>query len=225
VGCTDTDDYMGLFWWSDPEERLGPAEAVAQSVAADLETAYPSERLQALKQQLIARGPEATDGRSDSAASPVSSHLDSHWEGWRWLPEHPRDQGGENTSVLLAFFDAYASDSWDAMAALFAPSAVYKDARGASVNGPERIVETFRDWKSELPEAAASDVKTAVANNDLVVAELIWAESDATTNAVILAEFEAGLISEMRHFHDIVDSSGKMSDLPFIIDYAGSGGE
>ena len=218
AGCTETDVYMGLFWWSDSEEKVGSAEAVAQAVAAELETAYPSERLQALKQQLVVDGPTTGDREADSSASSASSRLDSHWRGWRWLPGDASGQSSDNISSLLAFFDAYASESWQEMTALFTPSAVYKDAKGLAVIGNARIAETFREWKSELPQAVASEVRTAVANNDVVVVELIWAESDVTTNAVILAEFDRGQIREMKHYHDIVDSLGKRSDLPFVVD-------
>ena len=222
AGFTETDVYMSLYWWSEPEEKLGPAEAVAQGVAAELETAYPSERLNALRQQLIVEGPAIGDGEAGSSASSPSSRLAEHWRGWRWLQDEVGDQSGDNIASMLAFFDAFTSDSWAEMATLFTPSAVYQDARGETVAGSTRIAETFRGWKSELPQAFASEIKTVVANNDVVVVELVWAESHAKTKAVILGEFERGQIREMRHYHHIMDSSGRIHDLRIILDQHGS---
>ena len=119
AGFTETDVYMSLYWWSEPEEKLGPAEAVAQGAAAELETAYPSERLNALRQQLIVEGPAIGDGEAGSSASSPSSRLAEHWRGWRWLQDEVGDQSGDNIASMLAFFDAFTSDSWAEMATLF----------------------------------------------------------------------------------------------------------
>jgi len=40
AGYTGTDGYLNLFHWSEPEERPGSPEEVAQAVAAGLEEAY-----------------------------------------------------------------------------------------------------------------------------------------------------------------------------------------
>lgn len=48
AGLVGTDDYLAEWRTSEAEERAGPAETVAVAVAADLEAAYPDERLRRL---------------------------------------------------------------------------------------------------------------------------------------------------------------------------------
>ena len=47
-GLFNTDDYLNEWRTSDPQERAGEPEAVAEAVAAELEAAYPDERLEKL---------------------------------------------------------------------------------------------------------------------------------------------------------------------------------
>ncbi len=48
AGMIGTDDYLAEWRTSDAQEKEGEAEAVATTVAADLETAYPDARLKML---------------------------------------------------------------------------------------------------------------------------------------------------------------------------------
>lgn len=49
IQATDTDQYLEPWRTSDWTEREGEPEAVADAIAAELETAYPLERLQSLE--------------------------------------------------------------------------------------------------------------------------------------------------------------------------------
>lgn len=40
VGLTGTDGYLNMFYWSDPEERPGTPEEVAEAMVAELEEKY-----------------------------------------------------------------------------------------------------------------------------------------------------------------------------------------
>jgi hypothetical protein len=48
AGMFNTDDYLSEWRTSDPVERDGEPDAVAQAVAAELEAGYPDDRLEAL---------------------------------------------------------------------------------------------------------------------------------------------------------------------------------
>lgn len=48
AGLFNTDDYLGEWRSSNPQERGGEPEAVAAAVAAELEAAYPDSRLESL---------------------------------------------------------------------------------------------------------------------------------------------------------------------------------
>jgi len=48
AGMIGTDDYLAEWRTSDPSEREGDAETIAAAVAAELEAAYPDERLKML---------------------------------------------------------------------------------------------------------------------------------------------------------------------------------
>ncbi len=47
-GSIDTDAYLSGWAWGPEEERAGSAQEVAEQVAAELEAAYPPERLAAM---------------------------------------------------------------------------------------------------------------------------------------------------------------------------------
>ncbi len=47
-GLFNTDDYLGEWRTSGPQEREGEPEAVAEAVAAEVEEAYPDSRLEML---------------------------------------------------------------------------------------------------------------------------------------------------------------------------------
>lgn len=48
AGLFNTDDYLNEWRTSEAQARAGEAEAVADAVAAELEAAYPDDRLEAL---------------------------------------------------------------------------------------------------------------------------------------------------------------------------------
>ena len=48
AGLFNTDDYLNEWRTSEAQEREGEAEAVAEAVAAELEAAYPDDRIEAL---------------------------------------------------------------------------------------------------------------------------------------------------------------------------------
>ena len=48
AGLVNTDEYLAEWRTSEPQERDGDLEAVAAAVAAELEAAYPDDRIDAL---------------------------------------------------------------------------------------------------------------------------------------------------------------------------------
>ncbi len=51
AGLANTDDYLAEWRTSDAQDRAGEPETVAEAVAAELEAAYPDERLEMLANQ------------------------------------------------------------------------------------------------------------------------------------------------------------------------------
>ena len=51
AGLFNTDDYLNQWHSADLPEREGEPEAVAETVAAELEATYPDARLEALAEQ------------------------------------------------------------------------------------------------------------------------------------------------------------------------------
>ena len=51
-GATSQDDYQAGFTWGKPQERAGPAAAVADAVVAEIVATYPKERLDRLARRL-----------------------------------------------------------------------------------------------------------------------------------------------------------------------------
>ncbi len=50
-GASETDAYLAEWRTSEPRERTGDPEAVAEALVAELEAAYPPERLRALAEK------------------------------------------------------------------------------------------------------------------------------------------------------------------------------
>src|SRR5207249_2548923 len=70
--------------------------------------------------------------------------------------------------------DAFNSGDWERLEAGLAADASYHElATQRKVDGPERIVELFKGWKTAFPDAAGT-VTSAVASGSTAVLEVTW---------------------------------------------------
>jgi len=115
--------------------------------------------------------------------------------------------------------DAFNNGDWERMRAGLAADARYDElGTQRKVEGPEKIVELFRGWKTAFPDAAAS-VTSAVASGNKAALEVTWKGTHTgplgtaggtipasgkrqETPAAIFFTFEGGKIKESRQYFD-----------------------
>jgi len=115
--------------------------------------------------------------------------------------------------------DAFNNGDWERMRAGLAADARYDElGTQRKVDGPEKIVELFRGWKTAFPDAAAS-VTSAVASGNKAALEVTWKGTHTgplgtaggtipasgkrqETPAAIFFTFEGGKIKESRQYFD-----------------------
>jgi steroid delta-isomerase-like uncharacterized protein len=125
----------------------------------------------------------------------------------------------ETVKIAREHVNAFSTGDWERMRAGLAADACYDElGTQRKVDGPEKIVELFKGWKTAFPDAAAS-VTSAVASGDQAVLEVTWkgthtgplqtAEGTIAasgkrqeTPAAIFFNFERGKIKESRHYFD-----------------------
>ena len=113
--------------------------------------------------------------------------------------------------------DAFNNGDWERMRAGLAADARYDElGTQRKVEGPEKIVELFRGWKTAFPDAAAS-VTSAVASGNKAALEVTWKGTHTgplgtaggtipasgkrqETPAAIFFTFEGGKIKESRQY-------------------------
>ena len=115
--------------------------------------------------------------------------------------------------------DAFGSGDWERLQAGLTSDARYHElGTQRMVEGPEKIVELFRGWKTAFPDAAGT-VTSAVASGDTAALELTW--KGTQTGPLVTAEgtipasgkrqetpgalfftFEGGKIKESRQYFD-----------------------
>ena len=125
----------------------------------------------------------------------------------------------ELVKVAREQVDAFNNGDWERMRAGLATDVRYDElGTQRTVEGPEKIVELFRGWKTAFPDAAAT-VTSAVAGDDKAALELTWKGTHTgplgtaggtipasgkrqETPAAIFFSFEGGKIKESRQYFD-----------------------
>jgi len=125
----------------------------------------------------------------------------------------------EMVKIAREQVDAFNNGDWERMRAGLAADARYDElGTQRKVEGPEKIVELFRGWKTAFPDAAAS-VTSAVASGNKAALEVTWKGTHTgplgtaggtipasgkrqETPAAIFFTFEGGKIKESRQYFD-----------------------
>jgi steroid delta-isomerase-like uncharacterized protein len=115
--------------------------------------------------------------------------------------------------------DAFSKSDWERMQAGLTPDARYHELpTQREVEGPEKIVELFKGWKTAFPDAVGT-VTSAVASGNTAALELTWkgthtgplVTAEGTipasgkrqeTPGAIFFTFEGGKIKESRQYFD-----------------------
>ena len=117
--------------------------------------------------------------------------------------------------------DAFNNGDWERLQAGLAADARYHEfASQRKVEGPEKIVELFKGWKTAFPDAAGT-VTSAVGSGDTAALEVTWKGTHTgpletaegtipasgkrqETPAAIVFTFEGGKIKESRQYFDLM---------------------
>jgi steroid delta-isomerase-like uncharacterized protein len=117
--------------------------------------------------------------------------------------------------------DAFNAGDWERLQAGLAADARYDElATQRKVEGPEKIVELFKGWKTAFPDAVGT-VTSAVGSGNMAVLEVTWkgthtgplVTADGTipasgkrqeTPGAIVFTFEGGKIKEDRQYFDLM---------------------
>ena len=115
--------------------------------------------------------------------------------------------------------DAFNTGDWEQLRAMLASDALYAElGTQRKIDGPDKIVELFRGWKTAFPDAVGT-VTSAVASDNKAALELTWkgtqtgplATPEGTipasgkrqeTPAACFFTFEGDKIKESRHYFD-----------------------
>ena len=117
--------------------------------------------------------------------------------------------------------DAFNTGDWERLQAGLAADARYHElATQRKVEGPEKIVELFKGWKTAFPDAAGT-VTSAVGSGNMAALEVTWKGTHTgpletaegtipasgkrqETPAAIVFTFEGGKIKEDRQYFDLM---------------------
>src|ERR1700675_2214934 len=115
--------------------------------------------------------------------------------------------------------DAFNSGDWERVGALLASDVRYDElGTERKIEGPEKIVELFKGWKTAFPDAVGT-VTSAVASGNKVALEVTWKgthtgpleSAEGTipasgkrqeTPAAFFFTFEGDKVKESRHYFD-----------------------
>lgn len=115
--------------------------------------------------------------------------------------------------------DAFNTGDWDQLRAMLASDSSYDElGTQRKIEGPEKIVELFRGWKTAFPDAVGT-VTSAVASGNTAALELTWKGTHTgpletaegtipasgkrqETPAACFFTFEGDKIKESRHYFD-----------------------
>jgi steroid delta-isomerase-like uncharacterized protein len=117
--------------------------------------------------------------------------------------------------------DAFNNGDWERLQAGLAADARYHEfATQREVEGPEKIVELFKGWKTAFPDATGT-VTSAVGSGNTAALEVTWKGTHTgpletaegtipasgkrqETPAAIVFTFEGGKIKENRQYFDLM---------------------
>ena len=117
--------------------------------------------------------------------------------------------------------DAFNTGDWERLRAGLAADARYHElGTQRTVEGPEKIVELFKGWKTAFPDAAGT-VTSAVGSGNTAAVEVTWKGTHTgpletaegtipasgkrqETPAAIVFTFEGGKIKEDRQYFDLM---------------------
>jgi steroid delta-isomerase-like uncharacterized protein len=117
--------------------------------------------------------------------------------------------------------DAFNKSDWERLQAGLAADVRYHElATQRKVEGPEKVVELFKGWKTAFPDAAGN-VTSAIGSGDMAALEVTWTgthtgpleTSEGTipasgkrqeTPAAIVFKFEGDKIKENRQYFDLM---------------------
>jgi steroid delta-isomerase-like uncharacterized protein len=117
--------------------------------------------------------------------------------------------------------DAFNNGDWERVQAGLTADARYHElATQRKVEGPEKIVELFKGWKTAFPDAAGK-VTSAVGSGNMVALEVTWTGTHSgpletaegtipasgkrqETPAAIVLTFEGGKIKEDKQYFDLM---------------------
>ncbi|MDP9262424.1 MAG: ester cyclase [Actinomycetota bacterium] len=115
--------------------------------------------------------------------------------------------------------EAFNSGDWEQMRAMLASDSRYDElGTERKIEGPEKIVELFKGWKSAFPDAVGT-VTSAVASGNKAALEVTWKGTHTgaletaegtipasgkrqETPAAFFLTFEGDKIKESRHYFD-----------------------
>jgi steroid delta-isomerase-like uncharacterized protein len=115
--------------------------------------------------------------------------------------------------------EAFNSGDWEQMRAMLASDSLYDElGTERKIEGPEKIVELFKGWKSAFPDAVGT-VTSAVASGNKAALEVTWKGTHTgaletaegtipasgkrqETPAAFFFTFEGDKIKESRHYFD-----------------------
>jgi steroid delta-isomerase-like uncharacterized protein len=115
--------------------------------------------------------------------------------------------------------DAFNTGDWERLQAGLAADARYHEfATQREIEGPEKIVELFKGWKTAFPDAAGT-VTSAVGSGNMAALEVTWKGTHTgpletaegtipasgkrqETPAAVFFAFEGDKIKESRHYFD-----------------------
>ena len=128
-------------------------------------------------------------------------------------------QTDEMVKIAREQVDAFSRGDWGLLRGTLAPDSRYNElGTQRKIEGPEKIVELFKAWKSAFPDGAGT-VTSAVSNGNQVALEVTWKGSHSgpletaegtipasgkhqETPAAIFFTFEGNKIKESRHYFD-----------------------
>jgi steroid delta-isomerase-like uncharacterized protein len=126
---------------------------------------------------------------------------------------------GELVKIAREQIDAFNKSDWEQLQAGLASDSLYNElGTERKIEGPEKIVETFKAWKTAFPDAIGT-VTSAVADGKTAVLEVTWKGTHTgplatptgpipasgkgqVTPAAFFFTFEGDKIKESRHYFD-----------------------
>ena len=115
--------------------------------------------------------------------------------------------------------DAFNTGDWEQLRASLASDSLYDElGTQRKIEGPEKIVELFKGWKTAFPDAVGT-VTSAVASGNMAALEVTWkgthtgplatpkgtlpaSGKSQETPAAFFFTFEGDKIKESRHYFD-----------------------